>query len=85
MMIPTTYQRVIIEGLGYDPNEWWPVDWGEDHCTLKNRATNELKTITDIAGYGEGNCRNLAEDDEDPNHNYVQQVTGGGEGYREYH
>lgn len=85
MMMPTTYQRVIIKAEGYDPEVWWPIEWGEDKCVLKSRETNEIVTLTGIEGLGEGNCRNLAHDDEDPTHDYVPQVTGGGEGYLQYH
>ncbi len=64
MMPPTTYQKVIIQQEGYDPNIWWPVQWGENFATIKSRETNEVVTLEDIEGFGPpGNCRNLAEDE----------------------
>lgn len=63
MMQPSTYQKVIIREAGYDPNVWWPVQWGENSCTLKSRETNEVVKLEDIQGYGPpGDCRNLAEE-----------------------
>lgn len=64
MMQPTTYQKVVITERGYDPEYWWPTQWGEDFCVLRNRATNEIVTLENIEGFGPpGNCRNLAEDE----------------------
>lgn len=85
MVQPTTYQRTVIEAAGLDPEIWWPVQWGYSFCTLKNRATNELLSLDGIEGYGEGNCRNLAHDEDDPMHDYIPKVNGGGEGYLQHH
>lgn len=58
-----------------DPDEWWPVEWYENHAILKNRATQEIKEIGDIEGYCKDNvCRNIAGDEDDPTHDYVPQV-----------
>lgn len=63
MMQPTLYQQIIISQYGYDPWYWWPVQWEEGFCVLRNRATNETITLEGIEGYGPpGNCRNLAEE-----------------------
>lgn len=76
MTMPTLYQRVVIEAHGYDPEIWWPIEWGETSARIKSRETNEVATLDDIEGFCADNvCRNIAGDEDDPNHDYRQQVT----------
>lgn len=76
MTMPTLYQKVVIRAAGYDPDLWWPVEWNDTTATIKNRATQEVTTLNDIEGFCEDHvCRNIAGDDDDPNHEYRQQIT----------
>lgn len=74
MTMPTLYQKVVMQNEGFDPNIWWVVDWGETSATIKNRATNELVVLNNIEGFGVGTCRNIAGDEDDPVHGYIQQI-----------
>lgn len=59
MMMPTLYQKVVMQNEGYDPNVWWVVEWGETSATIRSRETNETVKLEDIQGFGAGVCRNL--------------------------
>lgn len=76
MTMPTTYQRIVIRAAGYDPADWWPVEWKDTTATIKNRATGEIATLNDIEGFCDDPiCRNVANDGDDSNHDYRQQIT----------
>lgn len=78
MRKPTTYQSLVIAEHGYDPETWFVIDWQDDHAILGNRTRRaETVRIDNIVGYPDDEtCRNLAEDEEDPQHDYRPLAQG---------
>lgn len=78
MRKPTTYQALVIEERGYDPETWFVIDWQADRAIIGNRTRRgETAELKGIIGYPDDEvCRNLAGDEEDSQHDYRPLAQG---------